>query len=192
MDRGTALFWAFVLLLSGASGYFTLQIESQRRASQQAEASLENGDIVEFVRTLDGDTLVVRKEDQKTATVRLIGIKTFESKTEKDAAATFGRSAEEFLATHLRNQPVRVLLNTPPKDRHGRTLATLYVDDRDVAQDMVRRGLALVYTVYPFPAMARYVEAQQAARSERTGLWSHSEVTQQADALIAQWRRKAP
>ena len=40
-------------------------------------------------------------------------------------------------------QALRVLLNNPPRDRHGRTLANLYVGDDDLGLTLVSRGHAL-------------------------------------------------
>jgi endonuclease YncB( thermonuclease family) len=88
------------------------------------------------------------------------------------------------------DRPVRVVLNATPKDRHGRFLATLYADDQDVGLGLVRQGLALVYTVYPFPAMQFYLQEQDLARAGRRGLWASEEVSDRALALSREWQRQ--
>jgi endonuclease YncB( thermonuclease family) len=80
------------------------------------------------------------------------------------------------------------MLNSTPKDRYGRYLATLYTDNQDVGLRLVRDGLALVYTVYPFSAMSIYLREQEGARTARRGFWANTEVADRAKVLIAQWQ----
>jgi micrococcal nuclease len=60
----------------------------------------------------------------------------------------------------------------------------LYVDDQGIGLRLAKEGLALVYTVYPFPAMTFYLQEQELARAGRRGLWANTEVTARALALI--------
>jgi len=108
------------------------------------------------------------------------------------AAAPYGRAAIDTLSRLLENKPVRVLVHDPPLDKHGRALATLYAEGHDVGLELIRKGYALAYTVYPFPAMTMYVEAQEHARAERAGLWANPDMATRADALAAGWRRQTP
>jgi diguanylate cyclase (GGDEF)-like protein/PAS domain S-box-containing protein len=82
----------------------------------------------------------------------------------------------------MADRPIRVLLNTTPKDKHGRYLATLFADE-DIAIRLVRQGLVLVYTVYPFPAMQSYLQEQEQARAGRRGLWSNNTVAERTQCL---------
>ena len=86
------------------------------------------------------------------------------------------------------NEPVRVVLASPPCDRHGRTLAHLFVGEVDVGLDLVQKGLALTYFVYPFPSMSLYAAEQAHAHGDRRGLWSDAAVAQRAALLERQWR----
>ena len=83
-----------------------------------------------------------------------------------------------------------VLLNTPPKDTHGRSLATLFVDDKDVALSLIKRGLVVVYTPYPFPALPLYLSAQDRARAERRGLWGNEAASARAAAVAKAWENE--
>jgi micrococcal nuclease len=121
--------------------------------------------------------------------VRLLGIKSFPVQPERDPVARFGKAAVDELRRMTENQPLRVLLHDPPKDRHGRTLAELFVGQSDVGLELVKRGHALVYTVHPFPSMPLYQEEQEEARAERRGLWANDHAVRQADLMIAQWGR---
>lgn len=191
MERATSLYWTLVLVLLGLSAFYAAQVMRMQAAPAVRDAALASGDVVALKTVVDGDTLVVTKEGQP-ATVRLLGIKAFESKHAKDEAAAHGRAAEEALRRLAGDAPLRVLLNTPPKDRAGRTLAQLYASGDDLGQALVARGHALVYTVYPFAQMPAYLAAQRSAREQRLGLWADPAMAERADALAREWARAAP
>lgn len=192
MERATVIFWSLVTLLLGASTFYGVNAWRFTAANQQKDAVLASGDVVRLVNVLDGDTLVVSKEGQGNTTVRLLGIKTFESKHGKDEAALHGRAAEEAVKRLIGESPLRVLLNNPPKDRHGRTLANLYIGGEDIGLALVAQGHALVYTVYPFANMPVYLQSQTAARKQQLGIWGDSAVVERAEGLLREWARQAP
>ena len=192
MERATVIFWSLVTLLLGASAFYGVNAWRFTAANQQKDAVLANGDVVRLVSVLDGDTLVVNKEGQGNTTVRLLGIKTFESKHGKDEAALHGRAAEEAVKRAVGENPLRVLLNSPPKDRYGRTLANLYSGGEDIGLALVAQGNALVHTVYPFANMPVYLQSQAAARKQKLGIWGDPTVVERAEGLIREWARQAP
>lgn len=190
MDQRTFAFWAIIVVLVGTSVFYGINAEKQRRSVQSAGGKVESGDLVRLIKVLDGDSIVAAREDQAPVTIRIVGIKSFDAKVEKDLATPFAQAAMETIQRSLADRPVRVLLHTTPKDKHGRYLATLYVEDEDIGFRLVRQGLALVYTVYPFPAMQSYLQEQEQARAGRRGLWSNTTVTERALALIREWRNQ--
>lgn len=191
MDRITIAFWALVAALLGLSAFYGINAYHFQAANQQKDVVLASGDIVRLMNVLDGDTLVVAKAGQGNATVRLLGIKTFESKHGKDDAAFHGKAAEEAVKRLAGDKPLRVLLNTPAKDRHGRTLATLYHGGEDIGLGLVTEGHALVYTVYPFSGMQAYLQAQDDARRRKLGFWGDPGVVERAEGLLREWARQA-
>ncbi|NUQ73158.1 MAG: thermonuclease family protein [Polyangiaceae bacterium] len=192
MDRGAWLFWVLIASLCGASAFFAAGAEGQRRDVRAASVTLESGAVVSLAEVVDGDTLLVATEAGEKVPVRLLGVKAFDTKLEKDVTKTYGQAAVDKLRVELEGKPIRVLLHSTPKDKHGRTIATLFVEEHDVGLDLVKSGLALVYTVYPFPTMQIYLTAQELARADRRGLWSNPAAVLRADALSAEWRRQAP
>lgn len=190
MYRGPKLFWWLVGLLILASLGFAVGAESRRRRIQTSEFALETGALVELSRVSDGDTIVVRLPDNSTTTIRLLGIKSFSTIPDKDPASQFGKAAVAQLSRLLAERPIRVMLNNPAKDRYGRYLAELFVDQQDVGLELVRQGLVLVYAAYPFPSMSLFLHEQEFARSERRGLWASPEVAKRAELLIRQWSRE--
>ncbi len=134
--------------------------------------------------------MLVAEEEQKPAHVRILGIKSFDAKIEKDVVSPYGRAAFEALERTLGNKPLRMMLHNGAKDRFGRYIATVYADEHDVALNMIEQGLVIAYTVYPFPAMTVYLQAQDAAKKMRRGLWANSEASERAIALIKESQRQ--
>lgn len=188
MDRSTVVFWSLIGVLLSASLFFGLNAEQQRKSVQVGSGKIDSGDLVRLVKVIDGDSVQVMREGQEAVTVRLIGIKSFNAKVEKDVVTPFGQAAVETLQRMMTDRAVRVLLNATPKDKNGRYLATLFADDQDIALHLVRQGLVLVYTVYPFPAMQSYLQEQEQARAGRRGLWANSAASERALAMINEWR----
>jgi micrococcal nuclease len=178
--------------LAGASAFFGVEGQGMRGALAQASATVSTGDLVKLVSVTDADSIIVRNPAGEDVSVRLLGIKALEGAPGKDSLTAHASVGKSALERALEDKPIRVLLGTPPKDKHGRTLATLYVDDEDVGLRLVRHGHVLVYTAYPFPGMQRYLDAQAEAKSERKGLWADDAAAARADALLAIWRKEAP
>lgn len=191
MDRITLMFWTMISLLLGTSVFYGISADKQSRSMHQASGSIENGDLIHLIKVLDGDTLQAGKEGEEPVTIRLVGIKSFNSKIEKDVLSPYAQASITTLEHALTGKPLRVLLNTPPKDKNERYLATLYADDEDIALNLIRQGLVLVYPVYPFPAMQFYLQEQNQARSARRGVWSHQAASERARALISEWRSES-
>lgn len=182
------LFWGCITFLLGASLFYGLSVESMRRSIFKNEGKVDSGNVVSLLSVIDGDTVRVAQEGQQPVSVRILGIKAFEAGIAKDVVAPYGQAAIDTLQRLMANNPVRVLLHSTPKDKHGRYIATLYVDDQDIGLRLVKEGLAMVYTVYPFPAMSFYLQEQELARAGRRGLWANTDVATRALALIREWQ----
>lgn len=178
--------------LSGASAFFAVEGQRLRGALTQANATVNTGDLVKLVSVTDADSVVLRNASGEDVPVRLVGIKALEGAPGKDALTAYAAMGKTAIERALEDKPIRVLLGNPPRDKHGRTLATLFVDDEDVGLRLVRDGNVLVYTAYPFAEMQRYRDAEAKAKSERKGLWADDAASSRADALHALWRKEAP
>jgi endonuclease YncB( thermonuclease family) len=182
------LFWGCIALLLGASLFYGVSVEQVRRSVTKGGGKIDSGSIVSLVRVIDGDTVLVAQSDQQPVLVRILGIKAFDASIAKDVAAPYGQATIDTLSRSLQDRPIRVLLHATPKDRHGRYIAMLYVEDQDIGLRLVKDGLVPVYTVYPFPAMSLYLQEQDLARAGRRGFWANDEVTTRALALLNEWR----
>ena len=190
MNRNAA-YWLLVSILLVASAAFGSSALARKAAVAKPGVTVETGALVRLEKPVDGDTLLVKVGDD-TATLRLVGVKTFDQDATKDAFSGYGREAVNAINVIAQDKPLRVLGNVPAKDKHGRILATLFVDDEDLGLALVRRGVAMVYTAFPFPSMPSYLREQEIARAERKGLWGDPAAVKRADLLARQWREEAP
>ena len=121
-------------------------------------------------RVIDGDTVQVQIGGL-TETVRYIGINTPKIDDTR-GRPPYGDAARQANEALVMRQPVKLVLDVQPRDRHGRLLAYVYVAGQFVNAELVRRGYAEVAT-YPPNAQhrAEFVELQRQARQARRGLW---------------------
>jgi endonuclease YncB( thermonuclease family) len=110
----------------------------------------------------DGDTLTLLTPERRQVKVRLHGIDTPERRQ------PFGTRAREALSELAFQKPVRV--EVQDTDRYGRTVGRVYVGPVDVNAELVRRGMAWVYTRYNRDPALPQLEAE--ARAARRGLWA--------------------
>lgn len=121
-------------------------------------------------RHTDGDTLWL----SEIGKVRLIGVDTPEV---FGGAECFARRSSSFVERLLPlGSRVSYRLGVEERDRYGRALAYLYLEDgRFLNLLLVRRGYAQVLTVPPNVEFAeRFTIAAREARRDERGLWARS------------------
>jgi endonuclease YncB( thermonuclease family) len=115
----------------------------------------------------DGDTITVLDETKQRHVVRLMGIDA------PERAQAFGQMAKQSLSDLVFNRDVSVTWFK--KDRYGRTVGQVYVDDTDVCLEQIKRGLAWHYKRYEreqsVEDRTRYADAEEQARISKSGLW---------------------
>jgi endonuclease YncB( thermonuclease family) len=190
MNRSSTVFWVSVTILFCLGAFYTASVKKEIGKARGGHATIGNGAVVKLVKVVDGDTIQAVQEGEDPAIIRILGIKSFDAKIEKDVMSPYARAATESLQRTLEDRPIRVSLNSTPKDRYGRYIATLYVDDQDVGLHLVKEGLVLVYTVYTFPAMSLYLEQQDLARAKRRGFWANNDASARALTLSKAWQRR--
>jgi micrococcal nuclease len=122
---------------------------------------------------IDGDTVELSNGDM----VRYIGIDTPEMRERKGSEwiynpMPYAEKAKEFNKILVEGKSVRLEYDVQKKDKYNRILAYVYTGDKMVNAEIVREGLAMIYT---YPPNVRYVEkfleAQKEARDNKKGLW---------------------
>lgn len=116
----------------------------------------------------DGDSLVVRLASGREERVRLIGIDAPER-----GQGVWAERARGFARRQAGGRTVRLELDLETHDRYGRLLAYVWIEDRLLNEELLRAGLARLYTIPPnVRHVDRFVLAQREARRARTGIWS--------------------
>jgi micrococcal nuclease len=190
INRSSAIFWISIVLLFSCAAFYSIAVQKERGSVKRGQQIIENGAIVRLVKVIDGDSVLVTQEEGSQVPVRILGIKSFDAKIEKDVVTPYSHAAVQTLTRLMQDRPVRIMLAASSKDRYGRYIASLFVDDQDIGLHLVKEGLVLVYTVYPFPAMSLYLEQQELARAQRRGLWANKNAADRAIALARAWQGK--
>ena len=128
------------------------------------------GDLAGQASIIDGDTLEIHG-----TRIRLWGIDAPESsqlcRGEDSIQYRCGARAANELAAMVDGHPV--ICQPVSLDRYGRTVASCSVDGTDLAEWLVRHGLALDWPRY---SHGRYATAEDEARRNERGIWAGSYV----------------
>lgn len=120
------------------------------------------------VRVIDGDTIELDGRER----VRLIGVNTPETDP-RIAVQYFGKEATRFTRRMAQGHRVRLEYDQTRRDKHGRTLAYVYLEDGTLLNlAIVEQGYGYAFTRYPFKYMERFRAAERSARKADRGLWA--------------------
>ncbi len=121
------------------------------------------------VRVIDGDTIELDGREK----VRLIGVDTSETKDPRKPVQYFGAEAAVFTKRAVQGRRVRLEYDQTRRDRYGRTLAYVYLEDGTFLNlEIVRQGFGHAYTKYPFRYIDQFRDAERSARKDNLGLWA--------------------
>jgi endonuclease YncB( thermonuclease family) len=124
------------------------------------------------VRVVDGDTIVLDGNE----TVRLIGVDTPETKDPRRAVHYSGAEASAFTQKLVEGKSVRLEYDQEQKDKYGRTLAYIYLEDGTfVNAEIIKQGIGFAYIKYPFKYLDQFYAMEREARIKEIGFWSHDD-----------------
>ena len=112
----------------------------------------------------DGDTITILDSSKKTHKIRFEHIDT----PEKNQA--YGQAAKKHLSTLVFGKIVEAKVKT--KDRYGRSIATIFLEDKNINLEMVKAGYAWHYKIYSKDKS--FAEAEVISRKAKKGLWQES------------------
>lgn len=117
----------------------------------------------------DGDTVVLDTGQR----VRLLGIDAPELEREGQPADFLAHKAKRVLTDLARGKRVRLEYDKVRYDRYGRILAYLFLEEgTNLSQELVRQGLARVYTIPPnLRFREELLAVQREAIQARRGIW---------------------
>jgi len=123
-------------------------------------------------KVIDGDTIILDSGE----TIRYIGIDTPEVSVPITPIECFGLAATIRNKELVEGQRIKLVRDIKDKDKYGRLLRYVYLDDKFVNLELIKGGYARVLTVYPNVSYSRELEiAEQEAQNSQQGLWSAEE-----------------
>jgi micrococcal nuclease len=123
------------------------------------------------VEVVDGDTVHATIAGREES-VRYIGIDTPESVIPGERPECFGKRAARLNRKLVEGERVTLVFGDERRDHYDRLLAYVYLGERFINAEIVRRGYARTLAIAPNTDFAdRFTRLQQAAANAGRGLW---------------------
>lgn len=150
----------------------------QSQVTQQKSAyPIIKGRWATVTHVADGDTVELEGKEK----VRLIGVNTPETVKPGVEPMPYGKEASNFTKSQLQGKKVFIELDVQSKDKYGRTLAYLYLQEPKTQEEvetymfnaiLLREGYAQLMTIPPNVKYSDlFVKLQRQAREEKKGIW---------------------
>lgn len=159
------------------SEYFEKNLEIKGEATL-----IMDGDTFKFFHK-PSPTVVTPKANHvlknETIKIRIAGIDTPEVSHDGKPAQPFGQESMQFLSSLIYHKQVSLKLLS--KDQYGRVVAKVLVNNMDVSVEMLRNGMAYLYTGKgaEYGGKKKEMEAAlNAAKASNIGIWSQSGVVE--------------
>ena len=138
--------------------------------SEGFRSSRAQAETVLVQRVIDGDTIELDRGER----IRLIGVDTPEMNDRRPAVRALAQEAAAFVRRSVEGKPVGLEYDRVPRDRYGRTLAYVYLEDGTFLNaEIIRQGYGFAYTRFPFKYLEEFRRLQREARDTHRGLWSN-------------------
>ncbi len=131
---------------------------------------VENKILHKVLDVVDGDTIKV-DINGKMEVVRLVGLDT----PELSSNDCYAQEAKDYLVERVKGQMVELVQDQTQgdRDRFGRLLRYLYLDQELINQTMIEKGLGYAFTDYGAEKIDQFIVYQQIAQNQRVGLWGN-------------------
>ena len=158
------------ILLFGCTG----EVTSSPEASLSPKGSITDNNrsnLVQYevIRVIDGDTVELKNGER----LRYNDIDAPETVHPSKPIECYGEEASKKNKELVEGETILVELGNPEKDRYGRLLGYVYIDDLFVNAELVRGGYAEVNSYgNPGSKIAELINIERDAKLKSTGLWS--------------------
>lgn len=169
----TIILSGFILLLSACSPTQTLEISNQQLTSSDV-AETNNRLTLKVVKVIDGDTIKVDYKG-KSESLRFLLIDTPEMHDERfeGGSQPFAIDAKDRLEELLKDRKIDVEIGIQERDKYGRLLGYVFVNNINIQEILLKEGLARVAYVYNDKRyLDNYLELQSEAKKSKIGIWS--------------------
>ena len=186
------------MILAFCALFFFFGAESFRRDLWKSHPELFiDQQQVTIERVIDGDELQLVDANGYSARFRMLGIKTFDSTANDPMDSQIGKTCFSYLESTALGRKAQIQLSEKVLDNKGRLLGSIYLlneegepDKQSLAEILLQRGYAVVYTRYDFPDMDKYLNIQAEAKIVKQGLWGNARLSERVEILMQQWRKE--
>ena len=150
---------------------------------QNDSTSAENAEKPNFLqktypvtKVVDGDTIWVNIDGADTK-IRFIGVNTPETVSTSSPVQCYGPESSNYTKSMLAGKYVALEADNTQgdKDKYGRLLRYVYIDDRNLNLLLIKNGYGFEYTYSnPYKYQDLFMEAENDAKNNLRGLWSPS------------------
>jgi len=126
----------------------------------------------------DGDTIHVTTPEQTKLKVRLYGVDAPETPKINQRTGRVNKPGqpygeESWKALRSKIMGMQIRLDIIDIDKYKRMVGIVWIDDRNINLEMVRKGYAEAYVEYlKEPYRSQFMRAEMEARSAKRGIWS--------------------
>lgn len=132
---------------------------SDNKTSNTDKINLLSGKVI---KVYDGDTITIVTPEKRQIKVRLKNIDSPEKKQD------YGTQAKNFTSSLIFGKQVK--LSSSGKDKYGREIAEIFIDDTNINKEIVKNGYAWAYR--DFLDDKNYIQLEQQAKNAKLGLWA--------------------
>ena len=158
------------ILVFGCTGEVTSTPEANL-SPKESKTDNNKSNLVQYevIRVIDGDTVELKNGER----LRYNDIDTPETVHPSKPVECYGPEASAKNKELVEGETILVELGNPEKDRYGRLLGYVYIDDLFVNAELVRGGYAEVNSYgNPGSKIAELINIERDSKLKSTGLWS--------------------
>ena len=159
------------ILVFGCTGEVTSTPEANL-SPKESKTDNNRSNLVQYevIRVIDGDTVELKNGER----LRYNDIDTPETVHPSKPIECYGSEASKKNKELVEGKKILVELGNPEKDRYGRLLGYVYIDDLFVNAELVRGGYAEVNSYgNPGSKFNELIQIENKAKSKLTGLWAN-------------------
>jgi micrococcal nuclease len=127
--------------------------------------------IYKVVSVTDGDTITIERDNIRSV-VRLLGIDTPELHKPNTPVQCYAKEAKLFLETLLLGKEVRLVKDIEDKDKYGRLLRYVFLNEMNVSTVIIGNGFSYIYDKPPNKLYYNEILTEMVhSMNQKKGLW---------------------
>lgn len=146
---------------------FQVHLNDQKGLVQPTKQTIRG----QVTKVIDGDTIEVKFLNEKKEKVRFLLIDSPETVGKQQP---FGQEAKLYITELLLHKEVELQIGLKERDKYGRLLAYIFIENRNIQELLLSKGLARVAYVYDpnTEFVEEYCKMERIAQEKKIGIWS--------------------